>query len=154
MKRPARISPAPPAFPEPSSVDAVFRGVVVKGARIGRQLGYPTANMAVPEHPPVPSGVYAVWFTDASGRRFAGVASLGVRPTVEADGKMLLETHLFDFCGDLYGQVCEVTFCHLIRPELKFGSLAELRAQIERDAVMAKSVLSGTASMMPFDLSL
>ncbi len=115
-------------------------GVVQHGDSRGRGLGFPTANVA-PESPVLPpDGVYAVEAI-LDGRVFGGVANLGTRPTFGGDAKRLLETHLFDFEGDLYGRELEVAFVSRIRDERKFADAAELRAQIARDAAAARDRL-------------
>src|SRR5436309_8751118 len=89
-------------------------GRVAPGQRLGRTLGVPTANIALEPSNRLAHGVYAVEvFVD--GARHGGVASFGTRPTVDADGAPLLETHLFDFDGDLYGRTIEVAFVRRIR---------------------------------------
>ena len=110
-------------------------GVVVQGDRRGRSLGFPTANLVTSaELIPAP-GVYAVLCGDR-----AGVANLGVRPTF--DGKrFVIEVHLFDFEGDLYGQKLVVDFISRIRPERRFPNSAALAAQIRQDAAEARQLL-------------
>ena len=113
-------------------------GTVVEGRQLGRELGFPTANLAAHNEQFPPNGVYAV---DAEwrGQRYAGVVNLGFRPTVnEPGGERLLELHLFDFDRTIYGDDVEVSFRAFLRPEQKFGSLDELRAQIGCDAVQAR----------------
>ena len=110
---------------------------------MGRQLGYPTANLAAHNEQFPPNGVYAVeaiW----RGEIHPGVVNLGFRPTVaEPGGERLLELHLFDFGREIYGDDVEVRFRAFLRPEQKFAGLEELRAQIERDAVQARAFLKG-----------
>ena len=81
------------------------------------------------------------------GRWFPGVASLGVRPTLAGGGEPLLEAHLFDFDGDLYGQRVEVEFVAKLRDEEKFADLDALRAQMDRDAAAARRVLADTPTV-------
>jgi riboflavin kinase/FMN adenylyltransferase len=121
-------------------------GSVVEGDKRGRTLGYPTANLrfANPVALP-PDGVYAVrvaW-DDANGarQRKHGVASLGVRPTFKNDGARLLEVHVFDFDGDLYGLKMRVEFVRRLRGEKRFSSAATLVHQMDRDAQRARAVL-------------
>ncbi len=108
-------------------------GVVVRGEQLGRKLGAPTANISVGDEQLPPDGVYAVTATIGEGtKEHQGVANLGVRPTV--DGKRrLLEVHLLDFDGDLYGNTMEVCFGVRLRNEKKFGCSEELRVQIQLD---------------------
>ena len=110
---------------------AVF-GRVVPGRKLGRELGFPTANLETDGFQLPPDGVYAV-LVRIGEKTFAGVANLGVRPTVSRGDKRMLEVHLFDFDGDLYGLEIEVEFLRFVREEKKFGSMEELRAQIGRD---------------------
>ncbi len=114
---------------------AVF-GQVVPGRKIGRKLGFPTANVELPGWQLPPDGVYAVGVR-LGAKAFRGIANLGVRPTVTSDRQRLLEVHLFEFEGDLYGMEIEVEFRRFIRPEKKFASIEELRNQIERDIATA-----------------
>ena len=118
-------------------------GVVVEGRRLGRTIGFPTANVDVGEIQMPPNGVYAV---RVLGHRFPapgwpGVANLGLRPTVEQNGPRSLEVHLLDFAGDLYGQELEVIFVKKLRDEQKFPGLEELKAQIAQDAFEARAML-------------
>jgi riboflavin kinase/FMN adenylyltransferase len=115
-------------------------GTVVRGDQIGRKLGFPTANLAAHNEQFPPNGVYAVEIQrDVTPVR--GVANIGVRPTIaNASGERLLEVHVFDFEGDLYEQDLEVTFRKFLRPEQKFASLEELKAQIAADAQAARGV--------------
>ena len=116
-------------------------GTVVRGRQLGRQLGYPTANLAAHNEQFPPDGVYAAEAT-VNGVRRAGVVNLGRRPTVaQPGGERLLELHLFDFAEDIYGGEVEVSFRAFLRGERKFGGLEELRTQIARDAEEARSVL-------------
>ncbi len=116
-------------------------GVVIPGRRLGRTLGFPTANIALEPANRLAHGVYAVRvFVD--GARFDGVASFGTRPTVD-DGPPLLETFLFGFDGDLYGRTIEVAFVKRIRGERKFDSLDALVAAMPRDKEEAQAILTG-----------
>lgn len=119
-----------------------IEGRVVRGERVGRTLGYPTANIRLGKrHSPV-AGVFAVRVR--LGRSWLpGVASLGVRPTIASGGEPLLEVHLFDFDRDLYGQRITVEFVVKLRDEEKFADLAALRAQMDRDAAQARQLLAG-----------
>ena len=116
-------------------------GVVIPGRKLGRTLGFPTANIALDPANRLAHGVYAVRvFVD--GARFDGVASFGTRPTVD-DGPPLLETFLFGFDGDLYGRTIEVSFVRRIRGERKFDSLDALVAEMNRDKEKAQAILAG-----------
>ena len=111
-----------------------IRGKVVRGAQLGRKLGFPTANVHMRHERPALTGVYAVKLDGLEG-----VANLGVRPTVSGVPKLLLEVHLFDFNGDLYDRHVHVEFFHKIRDEMKFDGLAALSAQIAKDAQVARN---------------
>jgi riboflavin kinase/FMN adenylyltransferase len=120
--------------------DYAVAGVVAAGRKLGRTLGVPTANIALEATNRLAFGVYAVR-ARVAGRTHDGVASFGVRPTVDP-GASLLEIHLFDFAGDLYGQEMEVEFVARLREERKFASLEELKAQMERDIERARAALA------------
>lgn len=116
-------------------------GTVVRGQQLGRQLGFPTANLAAHNEQFPPDGVYAVEAAWA-GRRLPGIVNLGYRPTVaRPGGERLLELHLFDFAEDLYGQDVEVAFRAFLRPERKFANVDALREQIAQDAARARTTL-------------
>lgn len=117
-------------------------GEVIQGQRRGRRIGFPTANLAVAHEELPPGGVYAVR-AELRGRKFDGVANLGVRPTVAEPGaQRLLEVHLFDFDqAEFYGENLEVWFVERLREEKKFDSIEDLVAQIERDATEARRML-------------
>ena len=124
---------------------------VIGGQKLGRTLGYPTANMALPPETELKPGIYAVRFRRPDGTLHDGVASFGYRPTVTDDGAALLETFLFDFSGDLYGEVCSVSFFGNLRDELKFDGLDALVAQIKRDEEEARALLSGVKPLGELD---
>lgn len=126
-------------------------GVVQGGQKLGREIGYPTANMRLPDDAKLRHGIYAVRLRRPDGSLHDGVASFGRRPTVEEAGLPLLETYLFDFSGNLYGENCEVSFFGFLRGEKKFDTLEALTAQIERDAEEARALLSGVAPLSPLD---
>lgn len=109
-------------------------GTVVPGQRKGRALGFPTANIDTAGLQLPPDGVYAVR-ARIGDKPFRGIANLGVRPTISHDAKRVLEVHLFDFDGDLYGMEVEVEFLRFVRGEKKFASVDDLREQIARDIV-------------------
>ncbi|MBE2284686.1 MAG: bifunctional riboflavin kinase/FAD synthetase [Prosthecobacter sp.] len=112
-------------------------GTVVEGRQLGRQLGFPTANVAVENEQLPPLGVYAVQ-ARIHDTWLPAVANLGRRPTVAENADPSLEVHLLDWSGDLYRHELEVRFTRLLRPEMKFNGLDELRAQIARDIEAAK----------------
>ncbi len=119
-------------------------GEVLHGQKLGRTLGFPTANIAPDAACRLRHGIYAVR-VDVGGALYNGVASFGRRPTVD-NGPPLLEAYIFDFAGDLYGQTIEVFFIGWIRPEETFASLDALKAQIEADAKQAKAMLQAAPS--------
>ncbi|MBO6900176.1 MAG: bifunctional riboflavin kinase/FAD synthetase [Rhizobiaceae bacterium] len=127
---------------------------VTSGRQLGRTLGFPTANMSLPDSSDLRHGIYAVRFRRADGKVHDGVASFGRRPTVEKDGTVLLETFLFDFEGDLYGAQCEVSFFSFLRPELKFDGLDPLVAQMRTDADEARALLAGVKPLSQLDARL
>ena len=128
--------------------------VVIGGERLGRTLSFPTANMALPAETALMPGIYAVRFTRADGSRHDGVASFGRRPTVVEAGAPLLETFLFDFAGDLYGETCGVSFFGFLRPEEKFDGLDALVAQMKADEAQARTLLAGTRPLGRLDAAL
>jgi riboflavin kinase/FMN adenylyltransferase len=116
-------------------------GVVREGRKLGRTLGFPTANIALDPSSRLRHGIYAVTL-EAGGVIREGVANFGRRPTVEEQGAPLLEVFVFDFDGDLYGETVEVAFIGFIRGEAKFPSLDALTAQMRADAQKAREILS------------
>ncbi len=112
-------------------------GRVVHGEKVGRQLGFPTANVALKAHRPLLCGVFAVMAHTADGKAWPAVVNLGERPTI-GGRKLLLEVHLLDQSMDLYGQTLAVDFHHFIRGEKKFDSLDDLKAAIAADAETAR----------------
>ena len=124
---------------------------VIKGQQLGRTLGYPTANMALAPEAELEPGIYAVRLRRPDGSLHDGVASFGYRPTVTEDGAPLLETFVFDFSGDLYGEHCRVSFFGHLRDELKFTGLEPLVEQIRKDEDEARALLSGVAPLGPLD---
>lgn len=117
-------------------------GRVVHGDKLGRRIGYPTANVQLRHNRPPLSGIFAVRTLDAQGHRRDGAASLGLRPTVDSSGLAKLEVHLFDFAGNLYGQHLRIDFLHKIRDEEKFADLDALKARIARDCDIAREILA------------
>jgi len=114
-------------------------GRVMHGQKRGRELGYPTANIRVKNRKTPIKGVFAVTITVESGLVYEGVANVGTRPSIEDVTAVLLEAHLFDFSGNLYGQRVTVTFYKKLRQEKKFDSLEHLKKQISEDAEQAKT---------------
>ncbi len=122
-----------------------FSGKVVRGKQLGRKLGFPTANLRWPSQTMQFSGIYSVWVHGAGLQQHPSVASLGMRPTVGGT-EPLLEAHLFDFAGDLYGQRLTVEFVAKQRDEWHLDGLDALKAQIEKDAVEARQRLAAARS--------
>jgi riboflavin kinase/FMN adenylyltransferase len=119
-----------------------IRGVVEHGAKLGRTLGFPTANMTLGDYVRPAYGVYAVQVVLPNGERVDGVANLGIRPMIEPPVE-LLETWLMDWQGDLYGQTLDVQLVAYLRPEMKLDGLDALKAQIAADATTARRMLKG-----------
>ena len=117
-----------------------MRGRVVPGRRLGRDLGFPTANLPLERRRAPVAGIFAVRVHGIAGSALAGVASLGTRPTI-AGTEALLEAHVFDFDGDLYGREIEVEFVAKLRDEERFATLDELSAQMRLDAAAARRIL-------------
>jgi len=118
--------------------DYTMSGRVAHGERLGRTLGFPTANIVLRRRPPL-AGIFVVEAElEETHKTLRGVASVGRRPTVKADAAPLLEVHLFDWDGGLYGRHLRVKFLHKLRDEEKYGGLDALRSAIQRDAEQAK----------------
>jgi riboflavin kinase/FMN adenylyltransferase len=127
---------------------------VIGGERLGRTLGFPTANMRLSPEASLKEGIYAVRFRRAGGTLHDGVASFGRRPTVNDNGTPLLETFVFDFSGDLYGEICAVSFFGFLRAEVKFDGLDALVAQMKRDEVEARALLAGVSPLSELDAAI
>ena len=117
-----------------------IRGAVEHGAKLGRTLGFPTANMRLGDYVRPAYGVYAVMVRVPGGKRIKGVANLGIRPMIEPPVE-LLETWLLDWDGDLYGKTLEVELIAYLRPEMKLPGLEALKTQIAADAEAARAAL-------------
>ena len=118
-----------------------MRGRVIPGARLGRDLGFPTANLALGRRRAPVAGIFAVQVRGAASAALPGVASLGTRPTIGGT-EALLEAHVFDFRDDLYGREIEVEFAAKLRDEQRFATLEALTAQMHRDAADARRILN------------
>lgn len=116
-----------------------LKGVVVSGKKLGRKIGFPTANLALYEPLKVipGGGVYGVR-VEMLGREYKGVCNIGTRPTVNSTEERTIETHILDFNEDIYGLDMRVEFFFKIRDEVKFASLEELACQIEKDKTRVK----------------
>lgn len=117
----------------------IIKGVVIHGAQLGRKMGFPTANIDAHGFEEVDNGVYYshVWL---NGRRHNAMSNVGTRPSVDGQSR-LLETHIFGFAGDLYGQTLEVDLRLKIRDEQRFASIDELQRQLEKDAALCNPEL-------------
>ncbi|MCF6321085.1 MAG: bifunctional riboflavin kinase/FAD synthetase [Rhizobiaceae bacterium] len=118
-----------------------INGTVVSGSKMGRKLGFPTANISLPPNVELKQGIYAVRAIRANGEVHDGVASYGRRPTFD-NGETLFETHLFDFDGDLYGEELTVILYSWLREEIKFDGAEELVDQMKLDAQEARQFLT------------
>ncbi|MCV3210164.1 bifunctional riboflavin kinase/FAD synthetase [Mesorhizobium sp. YC-39] len=127
---------------------------VIGGQQLGRTLGFPTANMRLSPEATLREGIYAVRFRRADGTLYDGVASFGRRPTVDDNGAPLLETFVFDFSGDLYGEICAVSFFGYLRSEVKFDGLDALVAQMKRDEAEARALLAGVSPLSELDAAI
>lgn len=126
------------------------RGEVVAGAGRGRGLGFPTANLRIwPEHALPANGVYACWADLPDGGRRMAVVNIGVRPTFDQSSERVVEAHLLDWTGELYGQTLTLHFIERLREERRFPSVAELVAQIQRDIAQAREVLNAASILIP-----
>ncbi len=124
-----------------------IQGTVVRGAGRGADIGFPTANL-LPENELVPAvGVYSTRAL-INGHAFPAVTNVGFRPTVDREGPStpVVETHLLDYVGDLYGKSMGLDFCRRIRPEIKFSGVDELKRRIERDVERTRAYLGRLAA--------
>ena len=117
-------------------------GTVMHGDKLGRTIGYPTANIDMGNYVRPAYGIYAVRVRLPDGQTVDGAANLGIRPSFDPP-KELLEPYLFDFSGDLYGQPIEVALIDYLRPEAKFDTLGALQAQMAMDCDRARALLRG-----------
>ncbi|WP_376792895.1 bifunctional riboflavin kinase/FAD synthetase [Thermoflexus sp.] len=122
------------------------RGEVTAGAGRGQSLGFPTANLRIwPEHALPADGVYACWAGLPGGIRRMAVVNIGVRPTFDQGSERVVEAHLLDWTGDLYGRPLTLHFIERLREERKFASALELVAQIRQDIARAREILNAAA---------
>jgi riboflavin kinase/FMN adenylyltransferase len=122
-------------------------GPVVEGDRRGRELNMPTANIEPPRDVILPApGIYAALAT-ANGERRPAAVSIGVRPTFETEGDLLVEAHLIGFDGDLYGQTLGLEFLERLRDEVRFESADELVEQMQKDVEQASAVAAKAATV-------
>ncbi|SCW88268.1 riboflavin kinase / FMN adenylyltransferase [Sphingobium faniae] len=120
-----------------------IQGAVQHGDKVGRAIGFPTANIDLGAYLRPAYGIYAVRGLLPDGRVLDGAANLGIRPSFDPP-KELLEPHFFDFSESLYDQVIEVQMIHYLRPEAKFEGMDALTAQIAKDCAQARQILAGT----------
>src|SRR5690606_32401494 len=134
------------SFPTRRSSDLgrpyAIAGRVMHGQKLGRQLGTPTANVQLKRTRVPLQGVYLVSAL-FDGRRHPGVANIGMRPTVQGDGRAHLEVHLLDYTGDLYGKRISVAFHHKLPDDPPFSSLDELKTAIDADIAAARAYWLG-----------
>ena len=116
----------------------VVEAEVVSGNRLGRKLGFPTANMDISGREDIANGVYRSLIT-VDNTLYNAMSNAGIRPSVDGT-RRLLETHIFDFQGDLYGQTLSVHLIRKVRDEKRFGSVEELRQQLESDFEQIRSL--------------
>lgn len=116
-------------------------GNIVEGSRLGRTIGFPTANIEAHHEAIPPNGIYAVWVDLADGGRKQGTLNIGYRPTVTKEKKRTVEVHIMNFYQDIYHEEIEITFVEKLRDEKKFPSLDALTAQIKQDVEKARHVL-------------
>lgn len=123
----------------------MISGHVLHGAKLGRQLGFPTLNLRFDRARPALAGVFVSRVSGLSDAPLPAVSSLGTRPAVEANGRILLETHVFDWSGDAYGKLVQVELLHKLRDEAHYPDLPQLTAAIENDGVQARAWFSQLA---------
>ena len=121
-------------------VTHILSGEVVPGRKLGRTIGIPTANIRIPDGVVVPKqGVYACKCA-IDGKDYVAVTNVGIRPTVSGEG-ITVEPWILDFEGDLYGKEITLEFHHFLRPEQKFDSLEQLKAEIQKNAHQTRQLL-------------
>jgi riboflavin kinase/FMN adenylyltransferase len=121
-------------------------GRVLHGAKLGRKIGFPTLNLRIAHKRPAVHGVFAVRVHGIDAKAWPGVASVGLRPTVDESGRWLLEVHLFDFAASVYGRMVRVEFVQRLRDEEKYVTLDELTEAIRNDAAQARALFGGVAA--------
>ena len=122
-------------------------GHVMHGKKLGRTIGFPTLNLRITHKRPALSGIFVVQVHGLADHPLPGVASLGVRPTIEDSGRVLLETYIFDYAQQCYGKVVQIEFLKKLRDEEKFIDLPTLTAAIERDAQQARAYFKERESL-------
>ncbi|HEY8026502.1 MAG TPA: bifunctional riboflavin kinase/FAD synthetase [Burkholderiaceae bacterium] len=122
-------------------------GHVIHGKKLGRSIGFPTLNLRIAHRRPALSGIFVVRLHGLAGEPLQGVASIGVRPTVEDDGRVLLETYVFDYNDNCYGKLIKVEFLKKLRDEEKYVDLPTLTAAIARDVAHARQFFLEQATL-------
>ncbi len=117
-------------------------GRVLHGRKLGREIGFPTLNLRLAHRRPAAHGIFAVKVHGLGEGPWPGVASIGLRPTVDDTGRWLLEVHLFDFAQQVYGKLVRVELVHKLRDETKYESLQALSSAIRNDAAAARALLA------------
>lgn len=120
-----------------SMLPFILKGKVVHGKALGRTVGMPTANLCIAEKLPA-LGVYATKIK-IGDRTCKSITNIGKRPSVDRDDDITVETYIFDFDEEIYGQTVELEVCRFLRPVMKFANLEEVREQVEKDVLEAKA---------------
>ena len=129
--------------------DYLISGHVVHGMKLGRDLGFPTLNLAIAHKRPALAGIFVVRVHGIEAQPLPGVASLGLRPTVDDSGRVLLEVHLLDWHGDAYGKLVRVEFLKKLRDEEKYVDLETLTVAIARDVANARAWFAAVGTGAP-----
>jgi riboflavin kinase/FMN adenylyltransferase len=129
--------------------DYLISGHVVHGMKLGRDLGFPTLNLPIAHKRPALAGIFVVRVHGVADEPLPGVASLGLRPTVDDSGRVLLEVHLLDWHGDAYGKLVRVEFLKKLRDEEKYVDLETLTAAIARDVANARAWFAAVGAGSP-----
>ncbi|MBQ8558513.1 MAG: hypothetical protein IJ439_00800 [Tyzzerella sp.] len=115
----------------------ILEGKIVHGKALGRTVGMPTANLCIENQKLPQAGVYATRIK-IGGEAFNSVTNIGKRPTVDQDERITVETFIFDFNGDIYGETVSLEVCKFLRPVQKFQNLEEVHEQVKKDVLEAK----------------
>lgn len=118
----------------------VFEGSVIEGDRLGRTIGFPTANIETDSQTAIPAGVFACRAALDNGMLYPGMMNVGYRPTVNLGKERRVEVHLFDFNGNLYGQKLRIEIVKFIRGEHRFNSLDALKEQLLQDSLSIRKL--------------
>ena len=118
-----------------------LEGKVIYGNQLGREIGFPTANLDIKKEQILPRGVFAV-LVYLNGKKYKGICNIGLKPTVTINGLPTVEVFIFDFNKNIYGKILRAEFVQKIRDEKKFSGLGELTEQINFDCALAKKILS------------